>query len=302
MANFDVTIKSSNGEITFWGSRRNSDGSLNKIGYNPPMDGLGEPGRRTTTSTKSGADGGLVVSTDQQYDIRTITMDAWAICETYDEIRTLESKLASSMPIRQMVDVYVDTPLNQRLGCKALVTKASPSVPYSKGGILVMDISIELIAPDPYFLDYTSGSAFSVKLHKASAGGLLWNASGLAWSASELPWSAGSGDNLVVNTGQEDVYPRIYIRGTVHNPEIANVGQDKAVRLNLTTSSDDEVILDLSDEIATLNGANIRFNINDASEWWSLTPGNNTISYKSDSVNDDAEIELVYYPRYARAI
>ena len=300
--NFDITIQSSSGEVTFYGSKWQDDGTENVTGYQTPLDGLGDPGRRVTSTVKSGADGGLAVASDMFYEMRQISLDAFAMCDTNDAINDVTSGIRAAMPIREQVLLLVTTPQGTRYGAKAIITKCAPSVVYSRNTKLLRDYSIEILAPDPSWYDYTSDNLNQIALNKSVPGGLIWGATGLSWTSSGLPWSSGSGSTVVVNTGTEIVFPTITITGIVHNPIITNVTTGLAFQLSITTSSTSDVIaIDMDSEVVTLNGATIMNNIS-TENWWGLMVGNNTIDYNSSTSDDTAQVVLSWRNRYMEII
>lgn len=295
--NYDITFRSLAGEITFYGSKRGSDGILRSTGYTPPLEGLGDPGRRTTTTVKSGADGGIVVPSDQQYDMRQIPLDAFAMCDSIEDIEQVTANIRAAMPIRENILLLVKAPSGNTFGSNVVVTKCSPSIVYSDGARLLRDYAIEAVAADPYWYDYNQDGINSVALNKLVPGGLQWTSTGAQWSSTGLPWTSGSGNETVANTGDEDVYPLITITGVTHNPVITNISTGLAFQLGISTTATDVIEIDMDAETVTLNGGPIMNNIT-TKNWWALTPGNNTIGYDSASIDDSAQVVLSWRNRY----
>lgn len=299
--NYDITIQSTEGSVTFYGSRVGSNGERRTTGYAAPLNGLGDPGRRTTSTVKSGADGGLVAPSDQQYDMRQLSLDAFAMSSTATDIELLTASIRAAMPIRETVLVLVTTPQGRQYGANMLVTRCAPSLVYANREMLLRDYTIELLGADPAWYDYTNGTMNTALINKIVPGGIQWTATGALWGSTGLPWTSGIGNTTIVNTGSETVYPTITITGTVHNPIITNVTTSLAFQLNITTSTSDVIVIDMDGETVTLNGTTIMNNIT-TKNWWGLMVGNNTINYNSSTTDDTAQVVMTWRNRYMEII
>jgi hypothetical protein len=83
----------------------------------------------------------------------------------------------------------------------------------------------------------------------------------------------------VTNTGRTDTYPTITFNGPITNPIFGNVTQAKYIFLNGTFVDTDVCVIDLQNQLITLNGNPARNLMLGGSEWWSASPGANSIFY-----------------------
>jgi len=83
----------------------------------------------------------------------------------------------------------------------------------------------------------------------------------------------------VTNTGRTATYPTITFNGPITNPIFGNVTQAKYIFLNGTFVDTDTCIIDLQNQLITLNGNPARNLMLNGSEWWSAQPGANSIFF-----------------------
>lgn len=301
MANFDVTIQADSGDsITFYGSRIGGGGEIRQIGYQS-IDGLGEPDRRTTVTTKSGADGGLVVASDQQYDSRIVSLEAFAMLESMNGLNEFRASLRKALPIRENVLVLVSAPSGTTYGARAVVSNNKTSLVYSRKPRLLLDLDIDLTCPDPYWQDYSAENPNKVIINKVISGGLVWSESSLDWTTDGLVWSEGANRPTATNSGTETVYPVITITGATTNPVISNLTTGESIKVPLALTDGDVFEIDMNEETLKLNGSNVSNTIVDAA-WWGLIVGVNQLQYTSSSDTDPAEVVLTWRDRYMEAI
>lgn len=112
---------------------------------------------------------------------------------------------------------------------------------------------------------------------------------------------SGGGSRVINNRGTVDVYPFIRIYGSVNDPLIRNVTTGKQLRFQgLSIPSGSFLTIDLYNRQALMNDdiSDSRLNqlVHSDSDWWSLVPGNNEISF-SAAAYSGTRIEIIY--RYA---
>lgn len=83
----------------------------------------------------------------------------------------------------------------------------------------------------------------------------------------------------VTNTGRTDTYPTITFNGPITNPIFGNVTQSKYIFLNGTFVDTDTCVINLQNQLITLNGNPARNLMLGGSQWWSASPGANSIFY-----------------------
>jgi phage-related protein len=83
----------------------------------------------------------------------------------------------------------------------------------------------------------------------------------------------------VTNTGRTDTYPTITFNGPITNPIFGNVTQSKYIFLNGTFVDTDICVINLQNQLITLNGNPARNLMLGGSQWWSASSGANSIFY-----------------------
>jgi len=154
-------------------------------------------------------------------------------------------------------------------------------------------------APDPWFFDPTQVvEALPMPANDGFSIPLTIPASVAATSV--------DGYIFIANDGDVDTWPTIRITGPADNPVIVNDTTGKTMDITQAQDVDDYIEIDM--ENATVNwwdnsGAalnNIIENISDASEFWPLRRGNNTIHITADNATGGT-ITVSYYKRYQSA-
>lgn len=296
--NYDITIRARSGdEVTFWGSKFDDEGNEpRRIGYSG-LSGLGEPERRTTSTVKSGADGGLVVARDQQYSSRIVSFTGFVMTRSSEELTKYRRAIARAMPIREYVQIFIAAPSGDVYGAQAVVSRCKTELVHSDQSNTVMDFDVDLICPDPLWQDYSSSDANQVRVTKVKPGGLHWGKTGLNWGGSGLKWSSGGSVPVATNNGSDVVYPTITIAGVVTSPVISNLTTGESIRIPIALGADDTLEIDMDNESIKLNGHNTPSS-SIVGSWWGLIPGVNRLQYTSNNQSDTAQVIVSWRNRY----
>ncbi|MFA5172588.1 MAG: hypothetical protein WC426_13585 [Sulfuriferula sp.] len=247
------------------------------------IDGLGAADVRTSSFLFSGRDGGLV--TDQFYGFRNITVSGKIISETCEQHQIDRDEFLEATPIGSTFPVYVTNFVGQEFLIYCNVIK--PVLKYGVGG-MISDFMLQLTAGDPLFYNTDGGGLQSATVQRVTQGGYV--------TPYDLPvdWASGSNPTVVVNSGNAIVYPVITLNDSAINPIITNQTTGESFELVLTMVDGDEVIIDMLNRTVTINGSNIIGNRTDASTWWGLAVGNNSIVLDSDSGSDNVEATVTW--------
>jgi hypothetical protein len=159
-----------------------------------------------------------------------------------------------------------------------------------------INISTEWSCPDGLLYDNTivTGSC-----------GLPNPTSGTTFPATfALTFGASSGGTFQMNnTGAYNTFPYFTITGPVTNPVITNQTTGQQIKLNIALAASDVIGIDCQSGTVTLNGTANRNNTVDiTTQFFPLTPGNNTIAYgSSDSTAVASQLTGYALPAYSVA-
>lgn len=260
------------------------------------IDGIHEPPRRSTEVSYSDRSGGSVPK--QLYGPRVIQLQGGidgGSCASNSQNR---SDFIEAMPL----DVYVPIRFNMSDGRQLETSVKFTSVNMPISSIYNTDWNVIAVAKDYRLSDVSGVGGASVTLDQAIAGG--WR------EYSSAGWREYSGDGWreypsigqvnAVNTGSYPAEQTIRIYGIVQNPVIYNYSTGELFKVNITTSSADDVILiDTAGKYTTLNGGNINALVDDSSTYFSLQPGDNLLQLVAES--GDGYAVSTYYATYVGA-
>lgn len=100
-------------------------------------------------------------------------------------------------------------------------------------------------------------------------------------------WEAGEGimGDIIVNS-VDNVYPVWTVTGETVNPTLENVTTGTLIQYNGTITDEQTLVIDMTNQTATLNGANVIGNV--TGDWLMFAPGRNRIVYTADNQNAPA--------------
>lgn len=143
--------------------------------------------------------------------------------------------------------------------------------------------TVELFATDP--LLYSAAATTAGIAITAAAGGFVWP---FPWP---LVWIGASATAVVVtNAGTAAVEPLVRFRGPLLNPKITNVNVGLTFGLGLSIDPGDYVDVDMANRTVLLNGTANRYPSITTAGWWSLLPGNNSITLAADGGTGTADL------------
>lgn len=104
----------------------------------------------------------------------------------------------------------------------------------------------------------------------------------------------GGGSSLTVvnNAGNVDSWPNFTVYGPLVNFSLINQTVSAAISFEITLGVSD--VLEINSRLRTVitNGGASRFNSIRDSEWWALTPGNNSILFDVDSTSGNPHVDM----------
>lgn len=255
-------------------------GRNSKYHIQAPIAGLAKAPIRMGYSDWSGRDGGYVSS--QLFSAREIVITGFYKGSTCEEADELRFALTEALPIRQSLPTYINTFSDKLRFTQAYLKDLKMDLTNDRMG----QFQIALICPDPFFYEAGDGSDPNsgwneLPVNKLIGGGYV--------TEYDMPvqWTPGTTPAIATNSGDIMVYPQFTITGKVQNPMIINHTLNKFVKIELTTTSDNDVIvIDMAQRLITLNGGNILSYRSSDSQWWGLEKGDNVIEFTSDGSSD----------------
>lgn len=152
---------------------------------------------------------------------------------------------------------------------------------------------VQLVAPNPFWYDPTQVQ----KIMVGFSGG--WS---YPWS---YPVSYGQiGTQLTVNNIGSETPVEIYLYGKLVNPTIKNLTTDQEISV-IKTIEDGEILIintAFGEKSAMILSGGEYINafeyVHSDSEFWSLIPGENELTYTVSSEGENAECRVLYYHRF----
>lgn len=255
-------------------------GGTSKYQIEAPIKGLDMPPVRMGQGVWAGRDGGYVSS--QFLGSRIITFEGFLVGTNCAETDELRKQLIEAVPIRQSLPLYINTHGGRHLVTETYVQDVKMEL--AAGGLFAR-YQITLVAPDPLLYNAGDGvdpeSGYTeVPVYKLVGGGYV--------TEYDMPvqWTPGTTPTYAVNEGDVMIYPKVKFAGVVTDPIITNVTENKFVRINITTQSTDELVIDMYRRTVTLNGGSVLSSRTLDSTWWGLRPGSNKIEFTSSGGSD----------------
>lgn len=262
---------------------------LNKYILKPSIQGLEKPEIRTASGNFSGRDGGWIAS--QFYKYRVITINGVLNEETCANLETSRQELMAALPIRTALPMFITTFAGAIYYADVYVIDLKMDIVGAK----FQEFQLTVMSPDPYLYDAGDGtdpdSGFITQtIYKLVGGGYIF--------PYILPviWEAGSTPTLVNNTSDVLIFPIITLTDTFTNPRIQNNTTGQYIELAVTTTTGDEIIIDMKNRTVTLNGGSIL--PYKSGNWWGLIAGANMIELTSDGGGDNTEGTIKYRIAY----
>ncbi len=254
-----------------------------------PLSGLEKPPIRESSSNFAGRDGGYLAA--QFYSMRDISITGQILSDTIANHETHRKTLENSMPIRETFPVVFTMPSGAQFYAECFLKKLDFDITKPTAS----RFKIELRAPDAIL--YGGGSAplyglQDITVDKLDTGGAI-----LPFI---LPVTLGAeAYTTVVNSGDTEVFPTIVCSGRYTNPRIYNMRTNSIIRVNVSTSVGDVLIIDMKEKTITLNGVSVLPYLSSQGGFWSLLAGNNDLYLETDSGSDASTVQVQYRHAYS---
>lgn len=257
------------------------------------IEGLDNPDRRVNSYDLPGEDGGNVGS--NFYGMRTVTITGWVRGGDVASHEAARRTLASTCRLQrdefgvpQKVRVYYTAMDGQSYFLDGVVKDFK----CPRMNNLTASFIVSIIAPDPMAYGITALS--SGLISRSSGGGVVVP----AIFPVTLEGSSGGAANFY-NGGTDDTWPVITFSGALTNPFIYSQERNVQFNLNYVMGSNDVVVIDMKQKTVVLNGSSSLLGSKTAdSDWFSLPPGNNTITFSTASSSDTGTMKVEAYPAY----
>lgn len=111
-------------------------------------------------------------------------------------------------------------------------------------------------------------------------------------------WNLASGSSTsqgaTANLGNEPVAPIVTLGGAWVNPIITNqADENRAVRLNITTSTSDTLVINFKTRTVTRNGTDVTSSVvRQDSRWWDIMPGSNLITAARTGTTGNSNVSV----------
>ena len=151
------------------------------------------------------------------------------------------------------------------------------------------DVNYYSYAEDQYGNETYSFNA-TLGLANIEDGGLVWDANGAKSDANGYIFAASTGGgpiNVTVN-GVDSANPVWHVVGPATNPTLTNSTTGEALVWNGTVPNNQELIIDMGAQTATMEGANVFEYV--SGSWIQLAPGINRVSYTAANTTKSSTI------------
>lgn len=256
------------------------------------VDGLSFPELRLQTYNRPGEYGSFIAN--NLYGGRPITLEGTIfsdITTTFEQRkRALEAILAISknslsqyLPLTLQFTTMDDLALQVDVGVRNFNTKYMQS-------LNAIGFQLILYAPD-YFLSSQNQGAATIA--RPIGGGAILP---VILPVTLDPSSGGS--QVILNAGNAESFPIIYINGPVTNPTVTNLTVNRYMTIETTLAVGEQIIIDMKNRTIIKNGQNLYSAKADGSLFWWLDKGNNDIHFNTADTSDTGNIEIRYRDSY----
>ena len=267
----------------------NTNGESITLGNGAPLfleriDGVGSLGVELENQKSPNQDGLTYIN--NTFSSRDISIEGIIISkQNPDEVMKIRRKIQKVLnpKLGEVTIKYLDKEI------KAIV-EATPTFPAVGRGLFYQKYLINLICHSPFWLDpYYESSEMSYIM-----GGIKFNLS--------LPtkFSNRGFKRRAVNSGDVDTPVKIEFIGPATNPSVTNESTGEVIKVNRELGEKDILTISTSfgEKYVKINGDNAFHYIDLDSSFWSLIPGENILSYKSNNDSINTRVKAIWRNRY----
>lgn len=253
------------------------------------ISGLESPAYRNTSVVAVGRNGGYTPK--QLYGQRVIEIRGGIrACPDFMEAR---EKLLNALSFDEDVSLNIKRTDGRVFRLRGKFDQPDMAI----DDFFMNEFQLVFLSSDLDFIDITAGNENQVDVEAGVSGGWKQFASGWAiYPAGWKIWESKDGGNAV-NSSSIPISPIIEIYGPAQNPIVTNRTTGKLVKVNVTIGSGDIIKIDTALRTTTLNGGNINALVDASSTYFDLIPGENRISYSSDT---NGYATVFWYDQYRR--
>lgn len=267
----------------------NTKGESIKLGNSAPIyletiDGISNVEVELENQKSPNQDGLTYIN--NTFSFREISIEGIIISkEKPDEVMDIRRKVQRVLnpKLGEVTISYLDKEI------KAIV-ESTPVFPGEGKGLFYQRYLINLICHSPFWLDpFFESSEMSYIM-----GGIKFNL--------KLPskFSSRGFKRRAVNIGDVDTPVKIEFIGPATNPSVTNESTGEVIQVNRELGAED--VLTISTEFGKkyvrINGDNAFHYIDLTSSFWSLIPGENILSYKSNNDSINTRVKVKWKNRY----
>lgn len=248
------------------------------------IDGVGNIGVELENQKSPKQDGLTYI--DNTFSSRNISLEGIIICKEDPE---------GVMKIKRKIQRVLNPKLGeitityQEKEIKGIV-ESTPTFPSAGKGLFYQKYLINLICHSPFWLDpFYESSEMSYIM-----GGIKFNL--------KLPtkFSNRGFKRRAVNNGDVDTPVRIEFIGPATNPSVTNESTGEVIQVNRELGEGDilSICTSFGKKYVRINGENAFHYIDLDSSLWSLVPGDNVLSYKSNNDSINTRVKVTWKNRY----
>jgi hypothetical protein len=260
---------------------------------NQPLEGLDMPDLRVNNSDRPGEDGQILSSA--LYGGRMITISGSIPKNTCDNFELARKALIQACSISRDSNRYptlkrisFTTDAGHSYFCLGQVTRMKLPI---EG---ITDFQINIVVPDPMIFGATALTTGQIS--RSSGGGVIYPVTYPAIYSSTV-----GGSLTAVNNGTAYTWPTITLRGPLTNPSLYHQQSGTIFTINYAISAGSAITIDMKNKTVLLDGqvsVNLYVDRSAGSDWFSLSPGTNIITFSTGSTGDAGTAEVTYYDAY----
>ncbi len=248
------------------------------------IDGVGNVGVELENQKSPNQDGLTYIN--NTFSSRDISLEGIIISkDNPDEVVKIRRKIQKVLnpKLGEVTITYLDKQI------KAIV-ESTPTFPAAGRGFFYQKYLINLICHSPFWLDpFLESREMSYIM-----GGIKFNLN--------LPskFSSRGFKRKAINSGDVDTPVKIEFIGPATNPSVTNETTGEVIQVNRELVVEDVLTISTSfgEKYVRINGENAFHYIDLDSSFWSLVPGENILSYKSNNDSINTRVKVTWKNRY----
>lgn len=264
------------------------------LGYavSPGISGMEFPEVRNVHYNKPGEHGAFL--SNQLYGGRIVMLEGFVFATTVAAFEALRRQLAdacritrdnNTVPVAKTLKFTTMDDIALQADC--YVRKFTMKVV----NLLYAKFQIDIFIPDFAFQAQTEQST---TITRASGGGAVY-----PFIYPQIYGGSTGGQAIIVNAGNAEAFPTIYLNGPITNPIIQNTTVNRYIELSMTLNSTDQVVIDMKNKTIIKNGTTpVIANKTSPSQFWWLEKGSNTVKFFTSNGADTGNAQVKWRDSY----